>query len=385
MAAYNPRNFDLGQFMNDLFQQPDLANQLQFLGSHLQVINSYAAGLEIELTRVTAIATTAQAQAQAQPGTLGAAPTSGTSKKVEVFADPGNFSGEINHFEEWWLKMKTWLNINQQTIPARSYDAVVSVLSRMKQKAGTFSAQRLEKGIAYTWAELETDIVKQYRPTARPDWARRKLWSLKQGNTRSCDYVDLFTKYFRDAEIGHSHAIDILEQNMNAEIRDQIVREGKRSSTDVHVYLEAVRTIGETMETMNFLRKGRTGFFPITGSSSSRFQSNRPTRDSNAMDIDALNETWSDVMTKNTLMPSPKENQQNASPDVSTAAQMDILVKIALGHPPSVENAIGPEETTRRLALNSGRSGQSKRKPLKRREKAKQLERSGCSSCQGIL
>jgi hypothetical protein len=223
MAAYNPRNFDLGQFMNDLFQQPDLGAQLQFLGSHLQVINSYAAGLEIELTRVTAIATTAQAQAQAQPGTLGAAPTSGTSKKVEVFADPGNFSGEINHFEEWWLKMKTWLNINQQTIPARSYDAVVLVLSRMKQKAGTFSAQRLEKGIAYTWAELETDIVKQYRPTARPDWARRKLWSLKQGNTRSCNYVDLFTKYFRDAEIGHSHAIDILEQNMNAEIRDQIV------------------------------------------------------------------------------------------------------------------------------------------------------------------
>jgi hypothetical protein len=90
-------------------------------------------------------------------------------------------------------------------------------------------------------------------------------------------------------------------------------------------------------------------------------------------------------MMKNTLMPSPKESQQNASPDVSTAAQMDISVKIALGHPPSVENAIGPEETTRRLALNSGRSGQSKRKSLKRREKAEQLERSGCSSCQGIL
>jgi hypothetical protein len=85
--------------------------------------------------------------------------------------------------------------------------------------------------------------------------------------------------------------MDILEQNMNAEIHDQIVREGKRSSTYVHVYLEAVRTIGETMET---LRKGRTRFFPIAGSSSSRFQSNRPARDSNAMDIDALNESWSD-------------------------------------------------------------------------------------------
>jgi hypothetical protein len=87
------------------------------------------------------------------------------------------------------------------------------------------------------------------------------------------------------------------------------------------------------------------------------------------------------VMTKNTLMPSPKESQQNASLDASTAVQKDISVKTALGHPPSVENAIGPEETTRRLAPNSGRSGQSKKKPLKRREKAKQLERSRCSSC----
>jgi hypothetical protein len=90
-------------------------------------------------------------------------------------------------------------------------------------------------------------------------------------------------------------------------------------------------------------------------------------------------------MMRNILMLSPKDNQQSASLDVSTAAQADILEKIALGLPPSVENAIGPEETTRRLALNLGRSGQSKKKPLKRREKAKQLEWSGCSSCLGIL
>jgi hypothetical protein len=80
------------------------------------------------------------------------------------------------------------------------------------------------------------------------------------------------------------------------------------------------------------------------------------------------------VMMRNILMLSPKKNQQNASPDVLTAAQKDISVKIVLGHPPSVENAIGPKETTRRLALNSGRSGQSKKKPIKRREKAEQLE-----------
>jgi hypothetical protein len=50
MAAYNPRNFDLGQFMNDLFQQPDLSAQFQFLGNHLQVVNAYASAMEQELT-----------------------------------------------------------------------------------------------------------------------------------------------------------------------------------------------------------------------------------------------------------------------------------------------------------------------------------------------
>jgi hypothetical protein len=50
MATYNSHNFDLGQFMNDLFQQPDLLAQFQFLGNHLQVVNTYASSMEQELT-----------------------------------------------------------------------------------------------------------------------------------------------------------------------------------------------------------------------------------------------------------------------------------------------------------------------------------------------
>ena len=45
------------------------------------------------------------------------------------------------------------------------------------------------------------------------------------------------------------------------------------------------------METMNFLHKGRAGFFPIAGSSSC-FQSQRVTPDPNTMDIGAVNESW---------------------------------------------------------------------------------------------
>ena len=119
--------------------------------------------LEKKVQKVSTLIATVQAPPV--PGGLGAPPTSGTSKKVEVFANLGNFNGEINHFEEWWLKMKTWLNINQLTIPPKPYDAVIAVLSHMKQKAGTFSAQRLEKGQTYTWSKFEVDICSKTVPS----------------------------------------------------------------------------------------------------------------------------------------------------------------------------------------------------------------------------
>ena len=127
MASYNPRNFNLGQFTNDLYQLPDLDAQFKFLEDQFEVINFYSLMLEKELQKVSALVTTLQTPPA--PGALGAPPTSGTFKKVKVFANPDNFNGEISHFEEWWLKMKTWLNINQPTIPPKSHDAVVAVLS----------------------------------------------------------------------------------------------------------------------------------------------------------------------------------------------------------------------------------------------------------------
>ena len=86
---------------------------------------------------------------------------------------------------------------------------------------------------------------------------------------------------------------------------------------------------------------------------------------------------------KNTLTYSPK-GKQSTLLDASTAVQMDTLVKTVLDHRPNVMNAIGPEETTRRPALSPGRSAHPRMRPLKIGEKAKQLERSGCSSCQSI-
>ena len=91
MASYNPCNFNLAQFMNDLYQQPDLDAQFKFLGDQFEVINSYSLILEKELQKVSALITTTPV-----PGGLGAPPTSRTSKKVEVFADPGKLTSMEN-------------------------------------------------------------------------------------------------------------------------------------------------------------------------------------------------------------------------------------------------------------------------------------------------
>ena len=86
MASYNPHNFNLSQFMTDLYQQSNLDAQFKFLGDQFEVINSYSLMLEKELQKVSALIATTLV-----PGGLGAPPTSGTSKKVEVFANLGTF------------------------------------------------------------------------------------------------------------------------------------------------------------------------------------------------------------------------------------------------------------------------------------------------------
>ena len=55
MASYNPRNFNLGQFTNDLYQLPDLDAQFKFLEDQFEVINFYSLMLEKELQKVSTL------------------------------------------------------------------------------------------------------------------------------------------------------------------------------------------------------------------------------------------------------------------------------------------------------------------------------------------
>src|SRR6266576_2556066 len=115
---------------------------------------------------------------------------SGSSCKVEVFADPGDYEGNKAKFEEWWSKMKGWLHINRRSIAPRSNDAVMAVLSRLKgPKAGNFAQVRRARGEEYTWQRLENEIEHLFRATNMKDWATDQLNKLTQGNTPTDDFL----------------------------------------------------------------------------------------------------------------------------------------------------------------------------------------------------
>lgn len=294
MASFDPSTFNSTNFLGDLMNEPDADQRMALLANQLGVMIAHSALVQSQLLNTQNDLAQAHAQISALPPV--SSMTTKASKKVDVFSDPGTFHGEINKFDEWWLKIQTWLRLNKDVVPEKSYDAVVAVLSRMGgQRGTTFSTTRLEQGTAYKWDQLVIDIEKQFRPTARPDWALEKLWNHKQTESiRAFDFADMFRKYFRESGISGSHAINILEQNILPEIRDQIIRNGDRETADVEAYLEHVTDVGEDRELMKFLRKRRSGHSaPSAFSGFHRYQSaSKPQRDPNAMDIDALHHDY---------------------------------------------------------------------------------------------
>ena len=263
MSSTIPELFDPEEFVRQLKEERSSDNRWSLIATQFGALAQNTADLQKELDEAR--------KALREVPSPGATPA---SRKVEAFADPGVFEGEINKFEDWWQKMRTWLMINETTIPKESWDATAAVLSRMKgPRAGTFATQRLAKGRDYTWDRLVRDIQQQFRPAAKPDWALAKLWGLKQGGMRIDDFVDQFQKLALEAGIADTHATNILEQNLDPDIRDAVVRNERRDVHNLEGYLDAVRDEGHLIETARFLRRRKLA--PTASSYTSNERSSR--------------------------------------------------------------------------------------------------------------
>ena len=80
-----------------------------------------------------------------------------TGSKVEIFQDPGSYDGSASKFEEWWMKLNTWLDCHPKQfsekdpqgheVPALKPHMYV-VLSRLKGSKGVHYAEMELKKLA---------------------------------------------------------------------------------------------------------------------------------------------------------------------------------------------------------------------------------------------
>ncbi|KIJ60958.1 hypothetical protein HYDPIDRAFT_31828 [Hydnomerulius pinastri MD-312] len=146
------------------------------------------------------------------------------NKKVEVIADPGQYTGEKARFAEWWTKMRIWLRANA--------DALSECL------------------ISDEWPdqhEILAEIENFFLPQNEQDWARPQIQSCKQGNLRVDEYISKWLSLYQQSKISEEHTVYLLEINTNPHIIKQVFILGGQADT-VNAYLEHIQTIGRAQE-----------------------------------------------------------------------------------------------------------------------------------------
>ncbi|KIK13234.1 hypothetical protein PISMIDRAFT_18130 [Pisolithus microcarpus 441] len=109
-------------------------------------------------------------------------------------ADPGKYDGSISRFEEWWSKMKAYLQLVNFATAAQ--DCLV-VWTRLEGPvAGAYARARIDACKASAtypdMAALEAEVEAKFRPINNKDWAKAQLQKIRQGGTRTEEFMAKF-------------------------------------------------------------------------------------------------------------------------------------------------------------------------------------------------
>ena len=183
--------------------------------------------------------------------------------KVEIFQDPGTYDSSASKFEEWWMKMNTWLECHPkqfQEKDAQGHDVptlkpqMYAVLSRLKGSKGAHYAEmelkKLTDGksLHWYWELFATEIKGVFCPQLQQDWARNTLKKLKQTNNMSTvAFIAEFMKLKYYAKTNNGVAIGYLEDNVHPCIHYQLFSMGQ-CSNDYNVTLTTIKEIGANLE-----------------------------------------------------------------------------------------------------------------------------------------
>ena len=187
----------------------------------------------------------------------------GGGTKVEIFQDPGSYDGLASKFEEWWMKINTWLECHPkqfQEKDAQGHDVptlkpqMYAVLSQLKGSKGAHYA-KMElrkladgKSLHRYWELFTMEIKGVFRPQLQQDWACNALKKLKQtDNMSTVAFIVEFMKLKYYAKTDDGAAIRYLEDNIHSCIHYQLFSTGRRSN-DYNATLTIIKEIGTNLE-----------------------------------------------------------------------------------------------------------------------------------------
>ncbi|KIK21924.1 hypothetical protein PISMIDRAFT_11950 [Pisolithus microcarpus 441] len=147
-------------------------------------------------------------------------------------ADPGKYDGSISRFEEWWSKMKVYLQLANFATAAQDCLTVWTWLEG--PVAGAYARARIDSCKASAMypdmAALEAEVEAKFRPINNKDWAKAQLQKIHQGGMRTEEFVAKFGTLAMSAGVSNNYAIFMLEQAMHPDILQQIFVQGRRKA-----------------------------------------------------------------------------------------------------------------------------------------------------------
>ncbi|KAI6009205.1 hypothetical protein PISMIDRAFT_98654 [Pisolithus microcarpus 441] len=178
-------------------------------------------------------------------------------------ADPGKYNGSISRFEEWWSKMKAYLQLANFATAAQDCLAVWTQCESTWPVAGAYTRARIDSCKALAtypdMAALEAEVEAKFRPINNKDWAKAQLQKIHQGGTRTEEFVTKFSALAMSAGASDNYAIFMLERAMRPDILQQIFVQGRRKA-DLARYVAELRAVGGALEAARMHTSSRFSF-----------------------------------------------------------------------------------------------------------------------------
>jgi hypothetical protein len=200
------------------------------------------------------------------------APQVQISRKMEPFHDPGSYKGERTRFQEWWTKMRAWLDAYATSFSG-DRERCLAVWSRMEGPvAGTYAQTRIRHCTEnQNWPDqgtLITEVSGFFSPQSEVDFARKRIQSLRQGGSRTEEFLNQFVSFKQSGEVSDDYAFALLLQATKPEIMRESLLKGVDHG-DFDALLTAVRTTGIALEQHKMLYSQGRNWFNNTRASGS--------------------------------------------------------------------------------------------------------------------